>query len=39
MAATENKKILFPGVPDGGLFKIGTTDYIKFPSVNGRRPS
>lgn len=38
MAATENKKVLFPGVPDGGLFKIGTTDYIKFPNVNGQTP-
>lgn len=38
MAASENKQILFHDVPDGGLFKIGTTNYIKFPSVNGQTP-
>lgn len=38
MAVSENKQILFHDVPDGGLFKIGTTDYIKFPSVNGQAP-
>lgn len=38
MKATENKKVLFLDVPDGGLFKIGGTDYIKFPSVNGQTP-
>jgi hypothetical protein len=38
METAENKKVLFPDVPDGGLFKIGTTDYIKFPSVNGQTP-
>lgn len=38
MEAAENKKVLFASVPDGGLFKIGTTDYIKFHSVNGKTP-
>lgn len=38
METAENKKVLFPVVPDGGLFKIGNTDYIKFPSVNGQTP-
>lgn len=38
MEAAENKKVLFPNVKDGGIFKIGTTDYIKFPSVNGQTP-
>ena len=38
MEAAETKKVLFHNVPDGGLFKIGTTDYIKFPSVNGQTP-
>jgi hypothetical protein len=38
MEAAENKKVLLPGVPDSGIFKIGTTDYIKFPSVNSQTP-
>lgn len=38
MEATENKKVLFPNVADGGLFKIGAADYIKFPSINGKTP-
>lgn len=35
MTATENKKVLFPHVEDGGVFKIGNTDYIKFPEADG----
>lgn len=38
MAGTENKKVLFPNVEDGGIFKIGNTDYIKFPEVDGKTP-
>lgn len=38
MELAENKKVLFPNVADGGLFKIGVTDYIKFPSINGKTP-
>ena len=38
MEAAEIKKVLFLNVPDGGVFKIGATDYIKFPSVNGQTP-
>lgn len=38
MEAAENKKVLFPNVEDGDVFKIGNTDYIKFPSVNGQTP-
>ena len=38
MEAAENKKVIFLNVEDGGVFKIGNTDYIKFPSVNGQTP-
>lgn len=38
MELAENKKVLFLNVADGDLFKIGVTDYIKFPSVNGQTP-
>ena len=38
MKAAVNKKVLFPGVEDGGIFKIGNTDYIKFPDVDGKTP-
>lgn len=38
MEASETKKVLFADVPDGGLFKIGGIEYIKFPSVNGQTP-
>lgn len=32
------KKVLFPNVEDGGIFKIGKTNYIKFPDVHGKTP-
>ena len=38
MEAVENKKVLFHNVEDGGIFKIGNTDYIKFPDVGGKTP-
>lgn len=38
MEVAENKKVIFPNIEDGGVFKIGNTDYIKFPSVNGQTP-
>lgn len=38
MVATENKHVLFLNVEDGGIFKIGNTDYIKFPEVDGKTP-
>ena len=36
MEAAESKKVLFPNVEAGGIFKIGNTDYIKFPDINGK---
>ena len=39
MEAVENKKVLFHNVEDGGTFKIGNTDYIKFPDVGGKTPA
>ena len=38
MEAAENKKVLFPNVKDGDIFKIGKTDYIKFPDADGKTP-
>ena len=38
METVKNKKSLFLNVEDGGIFKIGETDYIKFPDINGKTP-
>lgn len=38
MEMTESKNVLFSNVEDGGIFKIGNTDYIKFPTVDGKTP-
>ena len=38
MEKTERKNFLFSNVEDGGIFKIGNTDYIKFPTVDGKTP-
>ena len=38
MEAIGNKKVLFPNVEDGGVFKIGNTEYIKFPDADGKTP-
>lgn len=32
------KKVYFPGVKDGETFKVGETEFIKFPDVNGMTP-
>ena len=38
MNSIEKKQPLFPGVKDGGTFKIGDMEFIKFPSVGGQTP-
>lgn len=37
-SASENKRVLFPGVKDGETFKVGEFELIKFPEVNGQTP-
>lgn len=29
-------KVLFPGVKDGEVFRVGDIDFIKFPSEGGK---
>lgn len=33
-----NENVLFPGVKDGETFKVGSIEFIKFHSVNGKTP-
>ena len=35
----ENKRVLFENVKDGGVFTVGSMEFIKFPDRNGVTPA